>query len=357
MPESPESRPAGTASLDRVLAALGLQPHEVQAFDPAYPRFDAQRPLLVLRPQTEAARPLVRERYGPDLDARVIVDGANRVAKVAALPLDAEAWLLPALPPEADTRSINGLRGVMEFLFSPEGCPWDREQTHATLRPYLLEEAYELVDAIDRDDMAGLREEIGDILAQMFMLTTIADLAGSFTLEDAVQYANEKFVRRHPHVFAGEVAGSAEALNQKWEAIKAAERAAKGEEAEETPAGALDSTPAAAPSLQRAQSLIRRARRNGLAEFPIAARDALRDALQREDWAAALWAMSTLAADAGFDAEETLREASSRFTRAFQALEAEARAGGGPVASLPDARRLAPWFAVSEGLRGDPANA
>ncbi|MCB9483519.1 MAG: MazG family protein [Dehalococcoidia bacterium] len=354
MPEAPEPRSAASTSLDRILAALDLEPWQVQAFDPAYPRFDAQRPLLVLGAQAEAARPLVRERYRPDLEARVIVDGEVRATKVATLPLDAEAWLLPALPPEADTRSIAGLRGVMEFLFSPEGCPWDREQTHATLRPYLLEEAYELVDAIDRDDMPGLREEIGDILAQMFMLTTIADLGGAFTLEDAVQYANEKFVRRHPHVFAGEVAGSAESLNQKWEAIKAEERAAKGEAAEEVPPGALDSTPAAAPSLQRAQSLIRRARRNGLAELPASARDALRDALAREDWAAALWAVAMLAADEGFDAEETLREASSRFTRAFQALEADARSAGEAVESLPAERRLAPWSAVSERLRGTP---
>lgn len=353
MPEA--SEPPAPVSLDRVLAALGLRPHEVQAFDPAHPRFDAQRPLLVLGPQTEAARPLVRERYRPDFLARVIVDGAQRDAKVAALPLDAEAWLLPALPPEADTRSIHGLRGVMEFLFSPEGCPWDREQTHATLRPYLLEEAYELVDAIDRDDMAGLREEIGDILAQMFMLTTIADLAGSFTLEDAVQYANEKFVRRHPHVFAGEAAGSAEALNQKWEAIKAAERAAKGAETEEAPTGALDSTPAAAPSLQRAQSLIRRARRNGLADLPASAREALRDAIEREDWAGALWSVALLAADEGFDAEETLREASSRFTRAFQALETEARAEHVEVAGLPAERRGAPWRAVSADLGQRPS--
>src|SRR5690606_28363241 len=170
---------------------------------------------------------------------------------------------------------------------------------------------YELVDAIDRDDLPGLREEIGDILAQMFMLTTIADLDGSFTLEDAVQYANEKFVRRHPHVFGDEAAGSAEVLNQRWEAIKAQERAARGDTAEVSdaaPEGALDSTPVAAPSLQRAQSLIRRARRAGLADLDLAARGVLRDALEQGDWAAVLWSLATLAADEGFDAEETLRE-------------------------------------------------
>jgi len=347
MPNTPPNAP----SLDRVAAAFGLAPHELQVFDPAHPRFDAQRPLVVLAQQAEAARPLIRERYRPDVEARVLLDSTVTTAHAAALPLDAEAWLLPALPPEADTRSIDGLRGVMERLFAPDGCPWDREQTHATLRPYLLEEAYELVDAIDRDDRPGLREEIGDILAQMFMLTTIAHLDGSFSLEDAVQYANEKFVRRHPHVFGDEAAGTAEALNQRWDAIKAQERAAReAEGASAAPEGALDSTPAAAPSLQRAQSLIRRAGRAGLAALDASPRTTLRDALDREDWPAALWSLAALAAEEGFDAEETLREAAGRFTSAFSALEAAARAAAMEVPSLPEQARREPWAAVSPAL-------
>jgi MazG family protein len=347
MPDVPHTTP----SLDRIAAAFGLAPHELQLFDPAHPAFDAQRPLVVLAAQAEAARPLIRQRYRPNLDARVLLAGDVVEAKSAALPLDAEAWLLPALPAEADTRSVEGLRRVMERLFGPDGCPWDKEQTHATLRPYLLEEAYELVDAIDRDDLPGLREEIGDILAQMFMLTTIADLAGAFSLEDAVQYANEKFVRRHPHVFGDEAAGTAEALNLRWDAIKAQERAARevaGEEA--APEGALDSTPVAAPSLQRAQSLVRRAGRAGLADLGQPAREALRNALDRNDWSALLWSVALLAAEEGFDAEETLREAAGRFTAAFRTLEAEARAADLQVTALPAASHRAPWTAVSGGL-------
>ncbi len=348
MPDTPPT----ALSLDRIAAAFGLAPHELQIFDPAHPAFDAQRPLVVLAPQAEAARPLIRQRYRPNLEVRVLLGGAVVDATAAALPLDAEAWLLPALPPEADTRSIEGLRRVMERLFGPDGCPWDKEQTHATLRPYLLEEAYELVDAIDRDDMPGLREEIGDILAQMFMLTTIADLGGAFSLEDAVQYANEKFVRRHPHVFGDEAAGTAEALNQRWDAIKAQERAAReaaGEVA--APEGALDSTPVAAPSLQRAQSLVRRAGHAGLADLGQPAREALRDALDRDDWSALLWSVAHLAAEEGFDAEETLREAAGRFTEAFRTLEAEARAAGLDVGALPSTSHGMPWAAVSAHLR------
>ena len=347
MPDTQHTAP----SLDRIAKAFGLAPHELQVFDPAHPTFDAQRPLVVLAPQAEAARPLIRERYRPDLDARVLLDGVVRDATAAALPLDAEAWLLPALPPEADTRSIEGLRRVMERLFGPDGCPWDKEQTHATLRPYLLEEAYELVDAIDRADLPGLREEIGDILAQMFMLTTIADLDGAFSLEDAVQYANEKFVRRHPHVFGDEAAGTAEALNQRWDAITAQERAAREAAGDvEAIEGALDSIPVAAPSLQRAQSLVRRAGRAGLAGPGPPAREALRDALDRDDWSALLWSVAMLAAEEGFDAEETLREAAGRFTAAFRTLEAEARAGDLEVSALPEASHGTPWAAVSPGL-------
>ncbi|MDA0815665.1 MAG: hypothetical protein O2924_03740 [Chloroflexi bacterium] len=340
--------PVPGPSLYGIAAALGLAPHEVQAFDPSHPQFDAQRPLLVLNAQMEAARPLVRQRYRPDLTATVLSEGRIDAAVIAALPLEAEAWLLPALSPEEDRRSLEGLRGVMERLFGPDGCPWDKEQTHATLRPYFLEETYELVDAIDRDDMPGLREEIGDILAQMFMLTTIADLDGAFTLEDAVQYANEKFVRRHPHVFGDEVADSADALLGQWERIKATERAERTDpDAEAPPEGALDSTPAAAPSLQRAQALIRRARRAGLADPPAEPRDLLRAALDHEDWAAALWSIAFLAGEADFDAEETLRQAATAFTATFRQLEAEARAAGVEVGDLALEQRTAPWRAVS----------
>src|SRR3546814_10088659 len=102
MPDVPATPP----SLDHIAAAFGLAPHEVQVFDPAQRRFDAQRPLIVLAPQAEAARPLVRERYRPDLDARTLAAGTVATTKVAAPPLDADAWLLPALPPESDTRSL-----------------------------------------------------------------------------------------------------------------------------------------------------------------------------------------------------------------------------------------------------------
>jgi MazG family protein len=344
-------------SLDTLLAALGIAPHEVQAFDPAHPRFDAERGLLVLAPQLEAARPVVRVRYAPGTTARVVIGGTVVETSVAALPLDAEAWLLPALAPEDDRASIAGLRGVMERLFAPDGCPWDRDQTPQTLRRYLIEEVYELVDAIDRDDAPGMREELGDLMAHLFMQTALAQQAGRFTAEDVAGYAHAKFVRRHPHVFGDEEAGSNQDLLDRWEAIKKAEREADGASSDTPPPGALDSVPKAAPALQRLQSLLSRAQRAGLGEPPEAAADAARAALDARDPLALLVAAVRVAEAGDLNAEEALREAAQRFTAAFADLEATARDGGVEVAALPADDRRAPWDALHRSATTTPDEA
>lgn len=339
--------PIPTPSLDALAAALGLAAHEVQAFDPAHPRFDAARGLLVLPAHFEAARPLLRLRCAPSAAVRVVWSGTVEETTVATLPFDAHAWHLAPLAPEDDRASIAGLRGVMERLFAPDGCPWDREQTPQTLRRYLIEEAYELVDAIDRDDPAGMREELGDLMAHLFMQTALAQQAGRFTAEDVAAYAHAKFVRRHPHVFGDEEAGSNEELLDRWEAIKKAEReqairsggrpsgsAGEGPDAGDAP-GALDSVPRAAPALQRVQSLLSRAGRAGLAEPGPDPREAARAALDADDPLALLVAAVRLAKDADMDAEEALREAAQRFSSAFRDVEARARRDGVEIASLP----------------------
>ena len=321
-------------SLDALTAAFDIAPHEVQVFDPAHPRFDAARGLIVLAPQFEAARPVVRQRYAPGTAARIARATGVETATIAALPVDADAWALPALAPEEDRASIAGLRGVMERLFAPDGCPWDREQTPQTLRRYLLEEMYEFVDAIDRDDAAGMREELGDLFAHLFMQTALAQQAGRFTAEEVAAYAHAKFVRRHPHVFGDEEAGTNEQLLDRWEAIKRAERSADGAAFEAPPAGALDSVPMAAPSLQRVQSLLSRAQRAGLDAPGATAADAARAAIEANDPVALLVAAVRLAESADVNAEEALREAAQRFMVAFADLEADARAQDVEVAAL-----------------------
>jgi len=151
---------AKSTSLDTLLDLLDLPPRAVQAFDPAHPQFSAARPLLVLSEEFGEARDVLTARLPADHAARAVVGREVVAVRLDDLPAEAEAWLIEAAPPESDLASIEGLRGIMERLFGPDGCPWDREQTHESLRKYFLEEAYEAVDAIDRGDLDGLREEV-----------------------------------------------------------------------------------------------------------------------------------------------------------------------------------------------------
>ena len=317
----------GITSLDAVLAAFGLAAHELQAFDPAHAAFDAQRPLLVLAPQFEAAASPIAARYPGGHPARALLGGPALETTVARLPREAEAWLLLALAPKQDLRALAGLRAIMERLYGPEGCPWDREQTHEMLRSYLLEETYEAVEAIDRGDLDELRGELGDLLMQIFLHAAIAQTHGEFTLEDVVEAISAKMVRRHPHVFAGAEAGDAEAVWARWEEIKAEERAAAGESAAER--GAFASMPSALPALQRAQTLLGRAERAGLAEpeaEPLAFLDATLRVLEAapesergEALAALLWAAVRYARAEDLDAESALRERIDAFVDAADA--------------------------------------
>ena len=228
-----------------------------------------------------------------------------------------------ANPPaqDYDTRSIEGLRAIMARLYAPGGCPWDGEQTHESLRSYLLEESYEAVEAIDRGDRAGLREELGDLLMQIVFHTTIAEAANEFSLDEDVAAISAKMLRRHPHVFAGEEAGDAAAVWTRWETIKAQERADAGEDG--SLASSLASLPRALPALQRAQTLIGRVERAAPAPQQPAPLEALAEALQAlgdapsgEQLGALLWAAVRYARTHDLDAESVLRERANRFVEA-----------------------------------------
>ncbi len=339
-------------ALTTAIEAFGLAPHQLQLFDPDHPRFDAQRPLLVLAPQFEAARPLIAERYPANLEGRAAGEGVS-TALLAALPATASAWLLPALRPEQDLRSLAGIRGVVERLFSPDGCPWDQAQTPESLATYFIEEAYELVDAVEGGDPSEIREELGDILAHVFMQTSVAQQAGQFTVEDVVEYIARKLVRRHPHVYGDVDSDDPEEIERIWEQIKAderAERAAANPDAAATPESALDSVPNSAPSLVRSDQLIGRAERAGLGPPPQTAREqlalaieALEDTPRAEAIGALLWAAVRLARDSDVDAEQALRGTANAFIDRFRAVESEARDADRALAALPSERRRAPW--------------
>jgi tetrapyrrole methylase family protein/MazG family protein len=329
----PVSPPDREPSFDALLAALDLPRERLQAFDPQAPRIDAQRPLLVLPPAFEAARATLIERYPAGHPARVLRAGEPQDAELPTLPANAEAWLLAPLAPEQDHRSIAALRAVIERLYAPGGCPWDREQTHETLRHYLLEETYEVAEAIDASDLGGLREELGDLLVQILMHAAMAQEAGEFTLEEVIAHASEKMVRRHPHVFGEEEAGDSAALLARWDEIKAVERAGRGEGGVRA---ALDAVPSAAPALLRAAALQGRAERAGHAPPAAAPAERLREALGALDGASPadaeagigelLWAAVALAREREIDAESALRASAAAFVERVAADDGEPRA-------------------------------
>ncbi len=241
----------------------------------------------------------------------------------------------------ADTRSVAGLRAIMARLYAPGGCPWDSEQTHESLRGSLIEESYEAVEAIERGDLAGLSEELGDLLMQIVFHTTIAEAAGEFSFDELVEAICRKMLRRHPHVFAGEEASDSSEVWARWEAIKAQERADAG--ADESPASALASLPRALPALQRAQSLIGRAERSAIAPPDAPPLEALGGALEGlraqegdgdardrdELLGALLWAAARYARAHDLDAEGVLRERANAFIDAVADSGADAPAGDG----------------------------
>ena len=223
-----------------------------------------------------------------------------------------------------DTHTIDGLRAIMARLYAPGGCPWDGEQTHESLRGSLIEEGYEAVEAIDRGDLAGLSEELGDLLMQIVFHATIAEAAGEFSFDEVVEAICLKMLRRHPHVFGGEQAADSSEVWARWEEIKARERADSG--ADESPASALASLPRALPALQRAQSLIGRAERSGIAPADAPPLEALGDAVEAlrahdggdgsegdELLGTLLWAVARYARAHELDAEAALRERANAF--------------------------------------------
>ncbi len=250
--------------------------------------------------------------------------------------------------------ALHELLATMARLRAPDGCPWDREQTFATLARYAVEEAYELVDAIERGDLAHMRDELGDLLLQVVFHAQIAQESGHFDFDAVAAGITAKLKRRHPHLFedarggqprGGQPPAVATASEQlvSWENIKAAERLS----ARSASASQLDDVPRSLPALMRADKLSKRAARVGfdfdladeaaakvseeLAEVGAAARANGTGAPSREVFEEVgdlLFAATNLARKLGVDAEAALREANAKFERRFRGMEAIAAARG-----------------------------
>jgi MazG family protein len=228
------------------------------------------------------------------------------------------------------------LRDIVAKLRAPDGCPWDREQTHSSLRASAIEEVYEMIEAIDAGDDAHFKEELGDLLLQVIMHAQIAGEEGRWGLEEIAAEVSEKLVRRHPHVFGEHRLGDSDAVLKQWDEIKKAERASKG--APEN-ASALDGVSNALPALMRAEKIQKRAARAGFdweelravvekireevaeVEQEIAAGDR---AKLEDELGDLLFAVVNLTRKAKFDAEILLNQATNKFVRRFHAMEAEA---------------------------------
>lgn len=274
-----------------------------------------------------------------------------------------------------ERKPIDDLLDVMARLRDPEGgCPWDREQTFATIAPHTLEEAYEVADAIARGDRDALRDELGDLLFQIVFYAQMSREEGGFDFDDVARAITDKMVRRHPHVFGDAKISTAAAQTQAWEAHKTAERR-RAAGSDGALASALDGVALGLPALTRALKLQRRAARVGFDwphRGPVIAKireevdelaAALEDGAKHETLASELgdllFAIVNLARHLGLDGEAALREANAKFERRFRAVEAKlAAAGKTPETStLDDMDRLWEEVKTEERAASSPPHA
>ncbi len=244
------------------------------------------------------------------------------------------------------SRNLSRLVEIMEALRDPQtGCPWDVEQDFASIRNYTIEEAYEVADAIDREDFDDLREELGDLLLQPVYHAQMATERGLFDMGDVIEAITQKLVRRHPHVFGEEAARDAGSAKGRWEDTKAEERERKAaKKGGDAPSSVLDDVPLPLPALTRAEKLAKRAARVGfdwpswddvrakcaeeLDEVSEAVTENRDKAEIAEEVGDLLFAVANLARHLDIDPEAALRDANTKFTRRFNYVEQRAESDG-----------------------------
>lgn len=243
---------------------------------------------------------------------------------------------------------------IVAQLRAPGGCPWDREQTHASILPQLIEETYEVIEAVQANDTANFREELGDLLLHIVMHAEMAREAGTFDIDDVTREITEKLIRRHPHVFGKTGAMDTGAVLKQWEAIKR-------EEKKETHAHYLDSLPRALPALLRAQKAQKKAARvnfdwehlrdviakvdEEIAEAKEAIESGEEIAIE-DEVGDLLFAVVNLARKSKLDAESTLQKATDKFVERFNRVEEELNAGGRKLGDAELAELDAIWNRV-----------
>jgi tetrapyrrole methylase family protein/MazG family protein len=259
------------------------------------------------------------------------------------------------------SKKFNELIKVVQKLRAPKGCPWDRVQTHATLKPYMVEEVYEALEAIDSKDYKKLAEELGDMLLHIVMQAEMGREEKKFTIDDVIDSISAKMIRRHPHVFGNKKVKSVEEVWKRWEEIKAKEVQGKSDKVK----GILESVPNALPALYRADKVQRRAARVGFDWNSVAGawkkvyeeeaeihrilkaqgsklKTKTKNLRLKEEIGDLLFAIVNVARKLDIDAEEALQNATSKFMRRFKEIELHASKKGSHISkmTLPEMDRI-----------------
>lgn len=351
----------GLSFLEPVFSALGIDPFPrtamMDAFELAalhHPSFPPDMPALITQIYdtfSASSVKLTLNAVYPDDHPVTLVHAAgtpNQVVepcKLYEIDRSEHTGLLTALyvPPLAPDTSLEAFQEVVARLRAPDGCPWDREQTHASLRKYLLEEAYEALAALDAEDPAALCEELGDLMLQILLHAQIGVEEGEFTMTEVLQGINRKIVRRHPHVFGDVQVSGVDGVLLNWQKLKEQERAENGEGESK---GMLDGVPLILPALSQAQEVQDRAARVGfdwpdiepvyakvfeeLAEVQAAETEADRTG----ELGDLIFAVVNLVRWHKVDAESALRRTNQKFRRRFAYIERRARETGRELGSL-----------------------
>ncbi len=327
----------GLSFIDVAATALRQELDSVQVCDALALRIDTWRPALISqvfsRDTATALKLELLELYPPEHPVTVLTSLGADDERLAVVPLSEldhrpfgylDSVFLPPLAPIEDVKRFDGLHAVVQRLHAPGGCPWDREQTHESLRPHLLEEAYEALEAIDSGDPAKLSEELGDVLLQVLMHACVAERSGTFSYAGINEHIMRKLIRRHPHVFGDARAETADDVRKNWEALKKQEKPRQS---------ILDGIPVSLPALAASQSIQGRARRLGFdwpdIEGPL---EKLREEVgefaratggpDREDeFGDILFVLANIAQRLDIDAEQALRGANAKFKRRFGHVE------------------------------------
>jgi tetrapyrrole methylase family protein/MazG family protein len=350
----------GVSFLEPTFAAIGGDPlPQVSILDALdlssahHPSFPPDKPALVVQIYSKEIASDVKltlMAVFPDQHPIILVhDAGNDGEIVEHLPLyqlDRSPHIKNRsalyIPPLEEGTSLESFQEIIAHLRAPEGCPWDREQDHQTLRPNLLEESYETLEAIDANDPAAMQEEFGDLLLQIILHSQIASELGEFNMSDVIQGIYQKIIKRHPHVFDDLELEQAEAVIQNWERIKVIERENNGERDK----GLLDGVPGSLPALTQAVTYQKRAARVGfdwqtlkgvLEKLP----EEIEEIKQAEELneksselGDILFTLVNIARWMKIDAESALRGANQRFKKRFTAIEKKARAGGRELSDL-----------------------